>query len=107
MAKQVDPAELRRRADVLSAAMAAASPPWTVTALASAAGVDHGHVSRILAGKVSGSAAVLASLADVLRISMDDLVQPRRPVSSTNAAPNLVSTTAPPSAALTEEPSAV
>lgn len=88
MPKQVHPDELKRRADLLSAAMAAAIPPWTVTALAAAADVDRGHVSRILSGKKSGSGGVLASLAGVLKIPLDDLIRPRDPAAVRRVAPS-------------------
>lgn len=69
---RVSTEELERRASLLREAMERRG--WGVMELADEVGLAHSHVSRITAGKVSGSAAVLASLARALSISLDDLL---------------------------------
>lgn len=75
---RVSEEELKRRAEIFEAAMKRRDPPWTITALATASGLHHSHVSRMVAGKDSGSTAAVAALAAPLGIDLNVLLSPQR-----------------------------
>jgi DNA-binding XRE family transcriptional regulator len=51
---------------------------WTQATLAEQAGIAQGFLSEIEAGRKSGDVKTLRKLADLLKISLDDLVVPDR-----------------------------